>query len=183
MIVFDGNFQLQFIHCTSFILSQARRSPSSFNYAKTPGNALNFIFWCQKETIYRPSEIGKTRLQNFETLLKLLTAMWDWSKALLYFTTTGTCTSDRGVLEIQGFSGRSAGHPAGWPAARPAGRPAGRPVGRPAERLDWLGLGKAEHLLCPHLVWGYPKLSDILPNPNTFTSMGSAVLILCILIG
>ena len=49
-------------------------------------------------------------------------------------TTTGTCTSDRGVPEIKGFSGRSAGRPAEPDGGRPDGRSAGRTPGRSSGR-------------------------------------------------
>ena len=48
----------------------------------------------------------------------------------LMVTTTGTCTSDRGVPEIKGFSGRSVGRPAERDGGRPDGRSAGRMPGR-----------------------------------------------------
>ena len=42
---------------------------------------------------------------------------FNFLQSYLYVTMTGTCTSDRGVPEIKGFSGRSAGRPAGRSSA------------------------------------------------------------------
>ena len=49
-------------------------------------------------------------------------------------TTTGTCTSDRDVPEIKGFSGRSAGRPAERDGGHPDGCSAGRTPGRSSGR-------------------------------------------------
>ena len=48
------------------------------------------------------------------------------------------CASDRGVPEIKGLSGRSAGRPAGRDGGRPAGRSSAAPVSSAAPKKKHL---------------------------------------------